>query len=114
MKMSRRKKADELTCAKVSVIDEKIRMKEIKTKITTIRTKSWTHTEVIPATNGSEMSPAMNVQVTNAAELRIDESDTNGDPSDDDTADEEDDGIKENEESFFDTASVGTNPTAYW
>ena len=55
----------------------------------------------------------MNVQVTNAAELRIDESDTNSVPSEDDTADEEDDVIKENEESFFDTASVGTNPTAY-
>ena len=43
----------------------------------------------------------------------IDESDTNSEPSDDDTADEEDDVLKENEESFFDTASVGTNPTAY-
>jgi hypothetical protein len=56
--------------------------------------------------DGSETSPDMIVPL-------IDESDTNGEPSDDDTADEEDDVLKENEESFFDTASVGTNPTAY-
>lgn len=59
----------------------------------------------------------MIVHVTNAAELRIDDSDTNSDtnsePSDDDTVVKGDDEIKENEDSFFDTASVGTDPTTY-
>jgi hypothetical protein len=64
--------------------------------------------------DGSETSPAMIVQDRNVAVPRIDESDTNGDPSDDDTADDtEDEALKENGESFFDTASVGTDPTAY-
>ena len=63
--------------------------------------------------DGSETSPDMIVEARNVAVPRIDEFDTNGDPSDDDTADEEDDVIKENEESFFDTASVGTNPMTY-
>ena len=70
---------------------------------------------MIPATNGdgSEGSPAMIVQARNAAELRINDSDTNSEPSDDDTVVKGDDEIKENEDSFFDTASVGTDPTTY-
>ena len=81
---------------------------------------------MIPATNGdgSDGCPAMIVQVTNAIQTRIDDSDTNSvtnsEPSDDDTyrnaaqlRADGDDEIKENEDSFFDTASVGTDPTTY-
>ena len=64
--------------------------------------------------DGSETSPDMIVEARNVAVPRIDEFDTNGDPSDDDTADDtEDEALKENGESFFDTASVGTDPTGY-
>ena len=75
--------------------------------------------------NGSEAAdPVIVVEDRNAAVPRIHDFDTNnGDQFDDDTADEhtdandtEDDAvepIEPVEDSFFDTASVGTNPTAY-
>ena len=72
--------------------------------------------------NGSEAAdPVIIVEDRNAAVPRIHDFDTNnGDQFDDDTADEhtdandtEDDAVIQNEESFFDTASVGTEPTAY-
>ena len=101
-----------------------------------------TFAEVMPGINGSEptadSSPAqellhaLSMNVTEAlinddrtAEMpRIHNFDTNnGDPFDEDTADErtdandtEDDAVElitAAEESFFDTASVGTDPTAY-
>jgi hypothetical protein len=101
-----------------------------------------TFAEVMPGINGSEptadSSPAqellhaLSMNVTealinndrNAAVPRIHDFDTNnGDQFDDDTADEhtdandtEDDAVltmEPVEDSFFDTASVGTDPTAY-